>query len=211
MTGAAALVGLSALPWIWFSLGRFGGFDVPLFGFEVLTIVAAVYGVLLGRGWYREGWAIGVAAIAGSWLVCLVFGLFVGFYKAKMSDFPGLVGLTRGTIGLRAVMIPLAGLLATVAVFSRNPAAWRSAILGLAWALPLAIGGALYQFEIGPGAWVASVLEGDAGSSGGLRAVLIIGVGLVGIVLMSISGHLLIRAYESGRPDEYRASGAESV
>jgi len=203
MLGLSALVALSALPWMWFSIGRFGGFDWTLFGFETLTLLGAVYGTLLGLGRYRAGWAIGVTSIAGSWLVCLVFGLYVGFYRAKLQDNPDLATLAQGTLGLRAAAIALAGLLATVAVFSRNPRAWRHAILGVLWGLPILIVGGLVSFEIGPGAWLKDLYTGAGGEeTGALRAVAVIFTGIVAITLVSISGHLIIRAYESGRPQD---------
>jgi len=202
LLGASVLVGLSSLPWIAFSFGRFGGFDWSFFGFEALTLLGAVYGVLLGLGWYRSGWAIGIASIAGSWLVCLVFGLYVGFYRAKLQDNPDLETLAKGTLVLRAAIIVLSGLLASVAVFARHPGSWRSAIAGVLWALPVAILGTLVTLDLGPGAWLRSLYEGSGdGGSGGVRAVAVIASGLVTITLVSISGHLIIRAYELGRPE----------
>jgi hypothetical protein len=196
----STLIGLSALPWIWFALGTFGGFDWQVFGFETLTLFASVFGIMLGLGRYKQGWAIGVTSIAGSWLVCLVFGVYLGFYVAKRTDFPDLIPLSQATLMGRVVGMGLVMALATMTVFNRNPGSWSRAIKGVIWALPLVIMGALLYLDTGPGAWISNLMS-DTSGSGGVRAVVTIFVGIVSIVLISISGHLLIAAFENGRPE----------
>lgn len=193
---ASGVAGLSALPWIWFSLGRFGGFDWGLFGFEVMTLVAGVFGVLMGLGKFRWGWGIGVTALGGSILVSLVFGLFVGFiFSKRVESFPELATLTDVTLYLRVGVIGVLGAAASLAVFARSPKSWGYVLGSAAVGVPLVVAAGLIRKDIGPGAWVNNLL----GSSGPVAGVTLLSVGLVGIVMVSISAHLLIRAYECGR------------
>jgi hypothetical protein len=205
---ASAAAGLSALPWIWFAIGRFGGFDWGLFGFEVMTLVAGVFGVLLGMGRFREGWAIGVTAIAGSMLVSLVFGLFVGFiFSKRVESFPELATLTDVTLYLRVVVIGVLGAAASLAVFARSSRSWGYVVRSAAVGGPLVVAAGLIYKDMGPGAWVNSLL----GSSGPVAGVTLLSVGLVGIVLFSIAAHLLIRAYECGRYEQIESAQSEAI
>lgn len=190
---------LSALPWIYYSVGHFGGFDWGFFGFEILTAAAGVFAILLGLGKFREGWAIGTVALAGSVLVGLVFGLYVGFIQAKQSDFPDLAGLARITLYGRIGTIFAFTALASVAVFIRNSASLPLLIKSALCATPIAVIGALMYKNIGPGAWINSTLSSTSGN-GAVQAVLTITLGILFIVLISGAGHLFIRAYEAGRP-----------
>ena len=193
------LVALSALPWVYYSLNHFGGFDWGLFGFELITILAGIYAILLGLGKFKDGWALGVTAIAGSILVALVFGLFVGFIKAKQIDFPSLAPLAKYTFLGRAATIAAFFALASIAVFSRNKASLPFLIKSALTAAPIAIVAALMHFNIGPGTWINTTLKTSTGT-GGLQAILALTLGLLFITLISIAAHLLIRAYETGRP-----------
>ena len=195
------LVALSALPWLWFSIGRFGAFDWGLFGFELITIIAGIYAVLLAMGKFREGWGIGVTAIAGSIMVTLVFGLYVGFVMAKKDDYPDLYPLAKYTLMGRAAIIGGFFALASLAVFARNSASIGFIIKAALCAAPLAIVGGLMHFHIGPGVWINDSLANSSGT-GALQAILALVLGLFFIVLISAAGHLLIRAYECGRPTE---------
>lgn len=198
-------VTLSAFPWIYYSLGHFGGFDWGFFGFEVLTALAGVFAILLGLGKFKEGWAIGTIALAGAILVGLVFGLYVGFIQAKQSDFPALANLAKITLLGRLGTIGAFAVLASVAVFVRNKASLPLLVQSALCAIPIATISALMYFDIGPGAWINSTLATTSGN-GAVQAVLTITLGLAFIVLISASGHLLIRAYESGRPNSQRDS-----
>ena len=78
----------------------------------------------------------------------------------------------------------------------------RSALVGV----PLVVAAGLIFKDLGPGAWVNNLL----GSSGAVAGVTLLSVGLVGIVLFSIAAHLLIRAYECGRPGGVDGSDQEA-
>ena len=193
----SVVVGVSALPWIWYSLGYFGGFDWALFGFEVLALFGGIFGVLLGMGRFRAGWGIGVTAIAGSVLVGFVFGLYRGYiFPKRMDEFPDLATITNVTFAVRCGAVVLLGGMASLAVFARSSRSWGYVVWSAVVGVPMVVGAGMIYKGIGPGAWVQNLL----GSSGPVAGVTLLSVGLIGIVMFSISAHLLIRAFECGRP-----------
>ncbi len=200
---------LSALPWIYYSIGHFGRFDWGFFGFEALTALAGVFAILLGLGKFKEGWAIGTVALAGAILVGLVFGLYVGFIQAKQSDYPDLAQLAKITLLGRLATIAAFAVLASIAVFVRNSSSFPLLIKSALCAIPIIAISGFMHFNIGPGAWINSTLSTTSGN-GAIQAVLTITLGLVFIVLISASGHLLIRAYETGRPASQRDTHPKS-
>ena len=198
------LVALTTLPWMYYTMGHFGGFAWGFFGFELLTILAGVFAVLLGLGKFKQGWGIGVTAIAGSILVALVFGLYVDFVMARKTDFPDLYPLAKNTLIARAAIIAALFALASIAVFARNSKSVVYIVKAAACALPIIIVAGLMRANIGPGASINNALEAGSGS-GALQAVVALTLGLFFIVLISAAGHLMIRAYESGRPTPSKA------
>lgn len=193
------LIILSAVPWIWFSISHFGGFDWGLFGFELITMLAGLYAVLLGLGKFKEGWGIGVTAIAGSILVALVFGVYLDFVYSKKDLFPDLYPLAKYTLLGRAAIIAAFFALASLAVFARNTKSIPYIIKATLCAAPIGAVGAVMHYDLGPGKWINDALSGSSGT-GALQAILALVLGLFFIILISAAGHLLIRAYECGRP-----------
>lgn len=194
---------LSALPWLWYSISHFGGFAWGMFGFELLTIVAGAFAIMLAMGKYKDGWALAVTAIAGSILVAMVFGMYVDFVMAKKTDFPDLYPLAKNTLLGRGAVVGGLFLIASLSVFARSKKSIPLIIKSVLCIAPVAIVGALMHYNIGPGIWINKHLAPGTGS-GALQAVLVLGMGVVFITLVSASGHLLIRAFESGRPaDEH--------
>lgn len=198
-------VAASAFPWVYYSINHFGGFDWGLMGFELLTILAGIFAVLLAMGKFQSGWAIGVTAISGAVMVALVFGLYVGFIMAKQTDFPSLAPLAKYTFMGRAAAIAGFFFFASIAVFVRNKASLPFIIKSLLCAAPVVMVGAMMKFSVGPGAWINNALNTSSGT-GATSAVLSITLGLFFIILVSASGHLLIRAYECGRPERINGS-----
>lgn len=198
----AAAVALSTLPWIYLSAtGHFGAFEWGMLGYELVTLTGAVYALLLAKGRYRAGWALGVVIIAGSWLVALLFGFFIAFVKAKRVDFPELLTLSDVTLYGRAAAIAVMTLTAALAVFSRRAACFKYAAGAALWASPLIAAAALISLDTTPGRWIQNLFVHDPNASGGSSAVALIFVGILSIVLISASGHLLIRAFELGAVD----------
>lgn len=158
-----------------------------LFGFEFVVLVAGVLAVLFGRGRYREGPGLALAAIAGT--------VFIGSACGYIS-----VGKQLGTMSLTplvALRVLLAGILAAGGawcVLSRDPKSWRCAVLGVLLGLPAAaLAGSLV---IGA---ARRVLMGFV-SGGGIvqTGIAVLGIAVAGGMLCA-SVHLIVKAFEMGR------------
>lgn len=161
-----------------------------LFGFEVVIGVSCVFGVQFGRGRYRHAPGMALACVAGSVLVGSVLG------------YMSLQPPTLGGVGLQpflAARVLAAGLIAAsgaVCVLSRHPNSWRLAIVGALLGAPVVMAGAIA---------VIPALRGLAAPLAGIGPMgqLAVGVGLFVVLggLLCASAHLLIRAFELGRPE----------
>lgn len=160
-----------------------------LAGFELLVILAGVFGMLLARGRFRDGPAMALACIAGTILMSSVLG-----YMSTQGRL-GTVSLKPWLLGrLLAAALIAAG--AAWTVLSRNRASIPLFIKGAVLGAPvLAVLGYVGKSK---GEVIASALRG-----GSLVNLALVGVGSVVVgVLFCISAHLLIRAFELGRPGE---------
>jgi len=190
----SVVLGLSVLPGLYLSISEFGGFAWGLFGFEVVTLLAAIFGVLIGIGKFRDGFGLALAGLAGAVLLALVFGIYVDA-RTKIADDPTFRPWVNRMLMLRVLIVFGYSFCASVAVFARNPKSWGAAMKGLACLLPVAaLAGAYIKFGL--------PFAGDgSGQPNALRVIFVLATGLLMIVLISAGGHLLIRAYEFGRPE----------
>lgn len=189
----SVLLGLSALPGLFLSLNTFGGFAWGWFGFEFVTLLAAIFGVLIGLGKFRNGFGLALACIAGAVLVALVFGIHVDA-RTKIGDNFTYNPWVDRMIVLRAFVVLSYVFCAAIAVFNRNSKSWGAAIKGIACLLPVAaIGAAYMKFGL-------PFADDGSDQPNALRVIFVLAVGLLMIILISAGGHLLIRAFEIGRP-----------
>lgn len=199
----SVVLAISALPVLWLTLVRS---DATLWFstvFELIVLAAAVSGIFSGLGRFREGWALSLACVAGTVLVCAVFA-FVEI-RANFGDDAAVAGLLKPYLALRlALAAGLAGV-ASLTVFSRNPASWKLLLWGFVILTP----------AVGVLGWLGTRGQGVLSASRatpGAEAVRILALclgGLVVVVLVSVGLHLLIRAYEMGRtPDQLAADAA---
>lgn len=191
----SAVLVLSALPVLWLTVVR--GDAVLWFStvFELLVIAAGVFGVLSGLGRFREGWALALACVAGTVLVCGVFA-FVEI-RANFGTDPDLGRLLKPFLAFRLSLAGLIALLASLAVFSRDRACWRAFLTG---AIVLAPAVGVLAWLGATGGSFLSATRATPGAEAARILMLCLG-GLVLVGLISVGGHLLIRAYEHGRPD----------
>jgi hypothetical protein len=161
-----------------------------LAGFEVVTIVAAVLGVLLGLGRFAEGPGLALACVSGTILVASTLA-----WQGSAKNFLG-VSLTPFLMARAAAAMALA-LIGAACVLGRDPRAWRWALTGAALAAPAVL--------------VAGSMVTDKGQrllalALGSSAVQQIAVGVIGGVaiagLFAAGGHMLIRAFELGRTND---------
>lgn len=200
----SVILGVSALPVLWLTV--IGGDAVLWFSsaFELLILAAAAVGVLAGLGRFRDGWALALACAAGT---CLVVGVFAFIeLRANFNSNPSYAGLLKPYLAARLGMAAGFGLLASLAVFSRNKACWHALIKGLVILTP----------ALGVIAWLATrggAFLGATRATPGAEAARILMLclgGLVLIGLISVGGHMIIRAFELGRAPGDRAAPAKA-
>ncbi len=193
--GLSGLLLLSCLPVLWLTL--FAGEAVLWFStvFEVLVLAAAIFGLAAGLGRFVHGWGLALLCVAGTVLVCGVFAFLE--VRANFGSSAAVAGLIKPYLAARLGLAAAFAGAASLAVFSRNPASWKALIKGaivlspalavLAW-IGLTGGSFLSATRPSPGAEAARIL------------MLCLG-GMVLIGLVSVGAHLIIRAYELGRPE----------
>ena len=114
---ASVILGISALPPLYLSIGQLGGFAWAMFGFELVTLLAAIFGVLIGLGRFRDGFGLALACIAGAVLLALVFGIHVDA-RTKIADDPALRPWVNRMLMLRVLVVFAYAFCASVAVFA---------------------------------------------------------------------------------------------
>jgi hypothetical protein len=198
------ILGISTLPVLW--LAVFGGDAVLWFSsiFELLVLGAAVIGLLAGLGRFREGWGLALACVAGTALVVGVF-TFVEL-RANFNSHPSYAGLLKPYLATRFGFALGFALLASLAVFSRNRACWAALAKGLIVLAPA--GGILAWIGVSGGAFLGAT-RATPGAEAARILILCLG-GLVLVGLISVGGHLLIRAYELGRAPGDRNAPAKA-
>lgn len=191
----SGLLVLSALPVLWLTV--LGGDAVLWFStvFELLVISAGVFGIFSGLGRFRQGWALSLACVAGTVLVCGVFA-FVEI-RANFGTDANIGRLLKPFLAFRVVLAGLLGLFATLAVFSRDRSCWGAFFRGVLVLAPAV--GVLAWLGATGGAFL-SATRATPGSEAARILMLCLG-GLVLVGLVSVGGHLLIRAFEHGRAD----------
>lgn len=192
---AGAVLSLANQPSVWYT-----------FGFEVVALIASVYGVLVGLGRYREGPALAILCVSGA----LAVGALLGYVGApatttsKVSDaLPalGILGNDRELIGLPLWPLMLArfaaagalGLAAGLVVISRRPS------LSVARLTRAVIFGILLGAVAGP----LLVLRARLLALSTFPKLMIGFVASVAILgLLAATLHYGIRAFEAGDPDQ---------
>lgn len=166
-----------------------------LFGFELVTLVAAALGVLFGLGRFhasQEGEGIGGTALA---LACIAGTIFVAAVLGWKSVTPAagearIVGGIPLTVveGARVLIALVLAALAAGVVLAPEPKAWRPAVVGSLLGAPVAgfVGAYLY-----PGSRGAVT-----GLFGNPIAAVVVTLVLGGLLAASV--HLIIRAFEIG-------------
>lgn len=185
-----AAVALSAVAGIAISLllGRLVPGTRPawtMLGFEVITLVAAILGLLFAAGRYRDAPGMAMACVAGtifSASICAHIGVHGELARQPLLPF------TAG----RVLAAALLGALGGVCVLVRDPASWRVLIKGVALGLPMLIGVAILAATRG------GILEklNALGSAGKVAALGI--YGFIAGVMLCASVEFVVRAFRMG-------------
>ncbi len=178
VAATSAIAGISGL-----AMAALILFNPPVYwfmlGFEVLITVAAVFGVLLSLGRFRDGPALALLCIAGA----VGAGGLLGYVGSGKT----LVGIDlKYLLVLRAALAAAFALAAAAVVLARRPRA----------SLPLlatGIGAGVALVALGAGFWAARGTL--AGAAGPVRVIAFTVAGVLVICLVSAAGHYLIRAF----------------
>lgn len=166
-----------------------------IFGFEIVTMVAAVIGVLFARGKFQEGQGMALACVAATFAVSAFLGWLSaqGQLQIKGSATPvGLDGWLAARVGAALVI----GALGAYAVLSRSPRS-RPYLL---WAM---LTGGPVVVAMGAGFVARGRLESMLQSMPAWLTTALAGIlGITVVVLLSAAGHCLIRAFEMGRAEK---------
>src|SRR5690606_38568308 len=131
-------VAISALPWMWMSISKFGGFAWGIFGFEMIVLLGAIMTMLVCIGKVRVGSAFPLAllCLSGTILVGAVFGLHVDA-RAVVGDNPEIQPWINRTILVRLGSIALFTLVATLDVYRRDARSWGLVVRSAAFLIPV--------------------------------------------------------------------------
>jgi len=164
-----------------------------MFGFELVTLVGAIFGLLFCRGKFQDGQALALCCVAATFFVGAVLSylsvngaLQTSLSAVGISLKPYVVGRSLAA----ALLIALAAAMVLTRTNASRPYLWRALLTGLPI---LIVGGAAFA---GRGA-LASALSSLPGY---ITIFIALIAGLVAVVLISGSLHCLIRAFEFGRP-----------
>lgn len=200
---AVAICGLFALSGGVFLVLAFVADAKPVFtmaGFELMTLVSGVIGVLVGLGRFKEGPALALAMIAGAVLSGTVLGYLAAAGKRDFLNPTGTLGNVPLGLWLhgRVLASLVLAAVAAVIVLIRDRRSWMLLARGIACGVPVLVMAALaYTGKLG------NFGSGAGTGTWGAGEVLLIVGALVGavlaIVLTAASGHYLIRAFEVTR------------
>jgi len=195
----SALVALSALAGIGTALFGFPKIVWGFLGFETVTLIAGVLGVLAGLGRFRSGFGLAMVCVAGTLVAGTLFGLYLDArVNATSADGARLVKLM---IAFRAGSAVVLAAMGGLAVLVRDRRSWGLLVRGAIVGLPVvAVLGWLGATRLRP---LTMPLEGGMST---VRTVSVVLGGLVLMVLFSVAAHLCIRAFEITRPDDRPAA-----
>jgi len=154
---------------------------------ELVVLLAAAMGVPVGLGRFNRGPAIAVACVAGGVATPTVLSYLSQAPIGPLMGLP-LMPLVAGRLLAGAGLAAIAGL---ILILRRPAESTRLLVKGALLGAPVAIFALLYWRVPAVGAAIAGLHP----IANGLLWVIL---GLVGLVLTSVSGHCLIRAFEVG-------------
>ncbi|QOI99745.1 MAG: hypothetical protein HRU70_04320 [Phycisphaeraceae bacterium] len=185
----SALVGLSAAAVAVFAVILPPKPAFGVLGFELIALLAATLGVLLGLGRFAEGAGLGLVCVAGTVLASAGLG-----YVSLPEGVLGAVSM-KGWVLSRAAAAAGLTLIAVTGVLSRNPVMWRPFLKGCVLSLPLVLIGLL---------WLAGrhhvLVSPLAPLPGVIKALIVLPVGVVVCACFCAGLHLAIFALQRCGP-----------
>jgi hypothetical protein len=180
----SALAALSALVVGFMAMNQDRFFSL---GAEALVLVAGVFGVLAGLGRFAHGPALAAACVGGS------FAVAAGVSGIESGVIPSLQGerIDLAIVGSRVALAALLGAISGLMILSRRPGrSVKLLLIGIIMGSPIVAVAAAWRAGL-----VARFEEAVPTVA---FQISVLAAGLVGVVLLSISIHCLIRAFEIG-------------
>jgi len=164
---------------------------LALVGFQVVTLVACVIGVLFGRGAFSNAPGLCLACVSGTIAVAATLGSQSVQWRLGSGS---ILSWTALHLGLALVV---AGVGAVLVLGRRAKTSWRRLMVGAALGVPvvLVVGSRVVPAGRGAWAWFGS-LGPFVQTMIAVPAFLLLGA------LCCASVDLIIRAFEAGRTDE---------
>ncbi|MHA7812267.1 MAG: hypothetical protein ACX94C_02580 [Phycisphaerales bacterium] len=189
---------LSALPWMFMSFGKFGGFAWGLFGFELMVVLGAVMTLLVCFGRIRvdNAFPLAVLCFVGVLVVASVFGIYVDARNVVGSNHPDVQPWVMRTLMLYIALIAGLSVIATLDVYRRSSRSWGMLLRSIPFVIPFVAAAVYFQRTGFPAVTDAS------GEMSIVRMLLFIVGGLVLGILISVGGHFLIRSFEVALPEK---------
>lgn len=189
---------LSALPWMFMSFGKFGGFAWGLFGFELMVVLGAVMTLLVcfGRIKVDNAFPLAVLCFVGVLIVASVFGIYVDARNVVGSNHPDVQPWVMRTLMLYIALIAGLSVIATLDVYRRSSRSWGMLLRSIPFVIPVVAAAVYFQRTGFPAVTDAS------GEMSIVRMLLFIVGGLVLGILISVGGHFLIRSFEVALPEK---------
>ncbi|MEZ6164385.1 MAG: hypothetical protein R3B67_08130 [Phycisphaerales bacterium] len=189
---------VTAVPWIYLSLGTFGGFVWGLFGFELLVVLSALMTILVCLGRIKVGGAFPLALVCfvGVLMVTSVFGIYVGARNVVGDNHPDVQPWVMRTLLVQVATMGGLCLIAMLDVYRRDARSWALAIRSLPFLVPVLAIAVYFQRSGIP------TVTNAAGELSQVRMVAFILGGLLLGILLSVGGHLLIRSFEVALPEK---------
>lgn len=164
--------------------------------FEVMILVAGVFGIFVGLGRYRSGPALALACVAGTIAVGSLLGMlgsdmpYHGISRMGVKKFNG-VSLAP-FLDARLLMACVLGAAAAATVLSRRPnQSYKDAAIGLILGVPaVVIVAVLWSMRSAMSAWTPA-----------LQGLAVVFGGLVVLGFLAASVHMVVRAFELGGQD----------
>jgi hypothetical protein len=164
-----------------------------LLGFETVIVVAGVIGLLFARGKFQDAPGLALACVAGAVFVSAVLGYFGS--DQRLVTHTGELPLKWFMVS-RVLAGVAIGLLGAVLVLLRNR---RSLVyLAKSAATGVPVLAVLAAYVVSPG----SVMGALSALPGWAKMAALGLAGVLGVVLISASIHLLIRAFEEGKTEQ---------
>lgn len=206
MVAIALGLGASVLAGLWVALIAPPEFQLWIgitLGFEALALAGAGVALAIGLGRFRSGFGLAALCVAGTAAVTGVFGLELAASPnlrpaVLAGDTPEIaLRVIRLTVLARLGLAMLGVALAGAGVLARNPASLRPLRTGLLLLVPV-LGLSVWLFGYGGASAVVGPVDTGLGVA---RLIASLFGGLVLLVIASVGGHFVIRAFEKTTPE----------